>query len=73
MTRSGRIFGLAVADYPKLPADMVETPGTPALLGLNRIVLKACEANAAKRYQTAAELHRALAELRQFLLANPPE
>ena len=66
-------FGLAVADYPKLPADMVETPGTPALLGLNRIVLKACEANAARRYQTAAELHRALAELRQFLLANPPE
>ncbi len=64
-------FGLAVADYPKLPTDMIETSNSPALFGLNRIVLKACDANAAKRYQTAAELHRSLTELRRHLPAKP--
>lgn len=62
-------FGLDVADYPALPPDMIENP-SPALFGLNRIVLKACDANAAKRYQTAAELRRSLAELRHGLVAD---
>lgn len=65
-------FGLAVAHYPELPTDMIANPGGNVLYGLNRIVLQACDANPARRHQTAADLRRGLAELRQQLDSEPP-
>jgi CHASE2 domain-containing sensor protein len=65
-------FGLAVAHYPELPTDVIGNTDNTALFELNRIVLKACDANPAKRHQSAAELHRGLAELRQQSAASSP-
>lgn len=50
--------GLNHARFPELPTVMMEkTPDTQAIFRLNKVVLKACECDASKRFQSAAEMH----------------
>lgn len=55
--------GRAPTFFPEIATTLVEKPDTADFLALNQIILQACEPNPAKRYQTAAELHKALMEL----------
>jgi len=48
--------------YPDLPTSLFEN-ADPVLLKLNDIVLRACEPNPAKRYQSAAQMHADLLKL----------
>jgi len=57
--------GKAEADFPDLPTSLGGA-SLPHLLALNQIILKACADNPRARYQSAAEMHAALA-----LVANP--
>jgi alpha-L-fucosidase len=43
-------------DFPELPTDLQELPDREALLELNGLIVKACEHDARRRYQTAREL-----------------
>jgi len=65
-------FGLDVARFPELPTSVVIDPDESALFGLNHVVMRACEASVTARYQTAAELGAALAELRRQLAPAGP-
>jgi WD40 repeat protein len=54
--------GLDRNEFPKLPREWLNAPSpNRTLLELNEVVLKACEANAARRYRSAEELHADLA------------
>ncbi len=46
--------------YPELPNDLAEFPEPDRFLELNEIIVKACEADATKRYQNAEEMLREL-------------
>jgi hypothetical protein len=48
---------------------LVNAP-SPDFFRLNAIILKACEVDARRRYQTAAELHADLEEMRRQLAAE---
>lgn len=51
-------------EFPKLPEDLLEDSKLrPRFLDFNEILLKACDANLANRYQAAVELHAHLALL----------
>src|SRR6266576_5790613 len=50
-------------DYPALPADFDTMSEREAFLKLNSIILKACDKNVRKRYQTATEISNDLARL----------
>src|SRR6184192_3100914 len=50
-------------DYPELPADFNAMPEREAFLKLNAIILKACDSDVRKRYQTATELSNDLTKL----------
>jgi TolB-like protein len=50
-------------DYPALPADVDIMPEQEAFLKLNSVILKACDKNVRKRYQTATEISNDLARL----------
>jgi TolB-like protein len=50
-------------DYPALPADVDTMPEHEAFLKLNSVILKACDKNVRKRYQTATEISDDLARL----------
>ena len=52
-------------DFPELPTNLIEVPAEERemLAELNEIIVKACDPDAKKRYQTAAELHSDLALL----------
>lgn len=50
-------------DYPDLPADLDMMGEREAFLKLNSIILKACENDSRKRYQTAGELTNDLSRL----------
>lgn len=65
-------FGLEVSRFPELPTPVVIDPDESALFGLNHIIMRACEANPAARYQSAAELGAGLAALRRQLVAPVP-
>jgi serine/threonine protein kinase len=56
-------LGMECSTFPQLPATLLDQSGGAALLDLNRIILRACENNPDKRYQSAGELRAALAEL----------
>lgn len=56
-------FGIEVGHFPELPRNIVNHAESQSLFALNQIVLKACEGNPRKRFQTAAELRSALAAL----------
>src|SRR6266702_3082531 len=43
-------------EFPQLPPDLQTRPEYAALLELNEVVIKACESDPRKRYQSAAEM-----------------
>jgi TolB-like protein/Flp pilus assembly protein TadD len=50
-------------DYPELPADVDTMTERETFLKLNSIILKACDNDVHKRYQTATEIRNDLAQL----------
>jgi len=56
--------------YPDIPTSAIERADDPALFALNEIILKACEDNVQRRYQSAAELYQDLKCLRETLDAK---
>ena len=59
-------LGLDIERFPELPSTLVKGE-QEELYGLNRIIMKACEKNPDRRYQTALELRADLMELQQEL------
>jgi serine/threonine protein kinase len=55
--------GYRPKEFPRLPENWEEMPGHDVLVALNRITTKACQRRLRKRYQSAAELKRALERL----------
>jgi CHASE2 domain-containing sensor protein len=55
--------GRAPAFFPEIATTLVQSAEPIDFLPLNAVILKACEPDRAKRYQTAAELNRALQHL----------
>src|SRR6058998_3158586 len=49
--------------FPELPTSLADRTDAAALVRLNSIILKACEENVAKRYQSASELRAVLLDL----------
>lgn len=49
--------GKSRLDFPELPTDLGGATEQKALFELNMVVLRACEPNPRKRYQTAGQLH----------------
>ncbi len=58
-------MGLDSGSFPDLPSSLLGGTGNRELFELNKIILRACEPEARKRYQTAAELHAALRQLHE--------
>jgi hypothetical protein len=50
-------------DYPELPTQMGDGHDRTDLLGLNEVIVKACESDVRKRYQSADEMHADLLRL----------
>ena len=50
-------------DFPLLPADFTELPDRQARLEFNAVVVRACQGDLKKRYQSAREVHTDLALL----------
>jgi TolB-like protein len=50
-------------DYPELPADVDTMAERDVFLGLNSVILRACDNDVRKRYQTATEITQDLARL----------
>ncbi len=59
------VTGLDRRRFPELPESLTQRPDMDLLIALNRIVLKACQPESARRYQSAAEMRADLARLRQ--------
>jgi hypothetical protein len=57
-------MGQTQEQFPELPTCLRELPEAAGLMGLNALVLKACEAQASKRFRSAEDFSSALAELR---------
>jgi serine/threonine protein kinase len=64
--------GRSAALFPELPSTMPEANDSMALMQINRIILKACEADPKLRYQTAEQLQADLIALRDRLRAGTP-
>ena len=58
--------------FPQLPATLLDQNTGAGLLELNQTILKACENNSAKRFQSAVDLHAALVTLLQRARQDPP-
>ena len=58
--------------FPELPTSLADRTDSAALVQLNSIILKACEENVGKRYQSASELRADLLDL-QRRFALPPK
>jgi len=58
-------FGFDCLRFPDLPRTLLQEGGKPAAFKLNRILLKACENQPARRHQSAAELLNDLRRLRE--------
>src|SRR5262249_50147176 len=57
-------MGKSQDQFPELPTRLREFPAAAGLISLNAVILKACEAQPAKRYRAAEDLRDALQELR---------
>jgi serine/threonine protein kinase len=60
-------MGLDRFRFPELPASLVERSGSAEFFALNRIILKACESDARRRYPNAGELRADLLDLQRIL------
>jgi CHASE2 domain-containing sensor protein len=58
--------------FPELPDSIVEQGDTIDFFELNRIILKACEPDSRKRYQSAAEMHGDFVRLQRRLMSGKP-
>ena len=58
-------FGLDCTRFPDLPRALIEAGDESELLELNRVLLKACENDPARRHRSAGELREALLQLQQ--------
>ncbi len=56
-------FGKDRQDYPQLPPDLSSRPDHAGLLELNEVIVKACESDPRKRYQSATGMKADLALL----------
>lgn len=54
--------------FPEFPTDLAELPDRQRLLGLNTVVLKACESDSVRRYLTASQMHNDLTHLQSGVL-----
>lgn len=63
-------MGRHVSNYPALPTTLIERDDYKSLVELNDIIIKACADNVSLRYQTASELHDALAGLQTRLVKH---
>lgn len=57
------VTGKDPREFPQLPPDIADMAHSAAILELNEVLLRACEKEPARRYQTAGELHQDLAWL----------
>ena len=57
-------FGKDRQDFPQLPLDLLSDPNHAGWLELNEVILKACENDPHRRYDSAAAMHAELALLR---------
>ena len=55
--------GRAPTLFPEIATTLIQDPATDGFLPFNQVILKACDPDITRRYQSAAELQRALAEL----------
>ena len=55
--------GFKRREFPKLPTNLEDLSDHGTLIGLNRVIMRACQAESNKRYQSATELRRALEKL----------
>jgi len=51
--------------FPELPTSLADRTDASVLLRLNAIILKACEENVSRRYQSASELRADLLDLQR--------
>jgi serine/threonine protein kinase len=56
--------GNNAAFFPEIATTLVNTPEPAPYLALNAIILKACQPEPAKRYQSAAEMKEALVKIK---------
>src|SRR5436190_9926037 len=49
--------------FPELPTNLGENSDSPRLMRLNEIILKACDMNPRKRFESADEMHQQLVKL----------
>ena len=59
--------GRIAAFFPEIATTLVEQDDPADFLGLNAVILKACQPDVAQRYASAAEMHRALLEVQMTL------
>jgi CHASE2 domain-containing sensor protein len=59
--------GRAPTLFPELATTLIQEPQTANFLPFNNVILKACDPDCARRYQSAAELRDALKELEKTL------
>ncbi len=59
------VMGKDRHQFPTLPTDLAEPAHTSTLLRLNEIILRACDGDARRRFQSATEMHAALADASQ--------
>jgi serine/threonine protein kinase len=57
------LTGLDRARFPELPTAIFEVEGDSMLIEINRVILKACEPEPAKRYKTATEMRSDLLDI----------
>jgi len=65
-------FGMEVNRFPELPTEIIQAGGESEWFELNRIVMRACDHDPQRRYQTAAELQADLIALRERCAAGQP-
>src|SRR4029434_8452937 len=65
-------LGKSQEQFPELPTRLRDFADAAGLMRLNNLILKACESQAARRFNSAAEFRAALADLRQQLASPSP-
>jgi len=64
------VTGFACQEFPNLPKDALQRPDADTLFSLNQVILKACNDDTAKRYQTAADVRNDLLKVMHNRLPN---
>ncbi|HWC61448.1 MAG TPA: serine/threonine-protein kinase [Verrucomicrobiae bacterium] len=59
--------GRAPTLFPEIATTLIQDPATVDFLPFNNVILKACDPDCARRYQSAAEMREALKELEKDL------